>query len=161
LTEVFQSPDPKRDGRSITVAETLDAAAKKLDTNLANQPERRAKLQTTLGFTYRALGLDRDAITQFEKARDYYLATHGPEHSDTVRAMHNLAISYDKAGRLDEALKLQEEVLALRRKALGPGHTETLRAMNNLACSLQLAGRFEEALKLLEEVLALRREALG
>jgi hypothetical protein len=34
LTEVFQSPDPARNGRTITVAETLGAAAKKLDTDL-------------------------------------------------------------------------------------------------------------------------------
>ena len=43
LTEVFQSPDPTRDGRTITVAETLDKAAKKLDTDLATQPARRAQ----------------------------------------------------------------------------------------------------------------------
>jgi eukaryotic-like serine/threonine-protein kinase len=62
LTEVFQSPDPARDGRTITVAETLGAAAKKLDTELADQPARRAKLQATLGSTYYALGLYREAI---------------------------------------------------------------------------------------------------
>ncbi len=56
LTEVFQSPDPARDGRTITVAETLGAAATKLETDLANQPLRRAKLQATLGSTYFALG---------------------------------------------------------------------------------------------------------
>jgi len=36
LTQVFQSLDPARDGRTITVAETLGAAAKKLDTDLAS-----------------------------------------------------------------------------------------------------------------------------
>jgi tetratricopeptide (TPR) repeat protein len=51
----------------------------------------------------------------------------GPEHPDTLKAMHNLAISYDDAGRRDEALKLREEVLALRRKVLGPEHPDTLR----------------------------------
>jgi hypothetical protein len=33
LTEVFQSPDPVRNGRAITMAETLGAAAKKLQTD--------------------------------------------------------------------------------------------------------------------------------
>ena len=47
LTQVFQSPDPARDGRTITVAETLGAAAKKLESELTNQPARRAKLQAT------------------------------------------------------------------------------------------------------------------
>ena len=82
---MFQSPDPARDGRTITVAETLGAAAKKLETDLANQPARRAKLQATLGSTYHALGLYREAIPLQEKVRDYYLAASGPEHPDTLK----------------------------------------------------------------------------
>ena len=39
LTEVFQSPDPARDGRTITVAEALGAAARRLD-NGSGQPAR-------------------------------------------------------------------------------------------------------------------------
>src|SRR6516225_6781164 len=62
LSEVFQSPDPTRDGRTITVAETLDKATKMLESDLATQPARRAKLQTTLGGTYDALGLYPKAI---------------------------------------------------------------------------------------------------
>ncbi len=48
LSDIFQSPDPERDGRTIRVVELLDKAAKKLETDLADQPERRAKLQATL-----------------------------------------------------------------------------------------------------------------
>lgn len=62
LIEIFQTPDPERDGHTITVAETLDKAAQKLETNLATQPRRRVKLQATLGDTYYALGLYREAI---------------------------------------------------------------------------------------------------
>jgi tetratricopeptide (TPR) repeat protein len=75
--------------------------------------------------------------------------------------MNNLAASYDDAGRREEALKLQEDVLALRRKVLGPEHPDTLRAMNNLAAFFDKVGRREEALKLQEDVLALRRKVLG
>ena len=42
---VFQSPDPTRVGREIKVVELLDNAAKKLETDLADQPARRAQLQ--------------------------------------------------------------------------------------------------------------------
>ena len=38
LTEVFRSPDPTRDGPTITVAESLGAAARKLETDLSTQP---------------------------------------------------------------------------------------------------------------------------
>ena len=38
LTRVFRSPEPSRDGRSITVAETLDRAVARLDSDLGEQP---------------------------------------------------------------------------------------------------------------------------
>ena len=161
LAEVFQSPDPARDGRTITVVEALGAAAKRLDTQLAGQPARRAKLQLTLGVTYRSLGLYSEAISLQEKVRDYYRAALGPEAPETLKAMNNLGNSYFDAGRLDEALKLREQVLELRRKVSGPEHPETLKAMNNLANSYAQGGRLDEALKLQEEVVALRAKVLG
>ena len=161
LTGVFKSPNPARDGRTITVAEYLGAAAKKLETDLADQPARRANLQATLGVTYRALGLPREAIPLQEKVRDYYLAASGPEDPDTLQAMNNLGNSYYAAGRRDEALQLREQVLALRRKVSGPENPETLKAMNNLAISYGVAGRVDEAIQLKEEVVALRRKVIG
>jgi tetratricopeptide (TPR) repeat protein len=161
LTGVFRSADPWRDGRTITVAETLDRAVTNLDRDLSAQPARRAQLQTALGWTYQGLGLGRQAIPLQEKARDYYLATFGPEHPDTLAAMFNLANSYFDAGRLDEALKLREKVLPLRRKVNGPEHPDTLRAMNNLAACYFEAGRRDEALRLREELLPLWRKVNG
>ena len=161
LGEVFQTPDPARNSRIITVAEMLDTAAKKLDTDLATQPKQRAKLQATLGNTYRALGLPRQAIPLVEMARDYHLAASGPEDPATLDAMENVAISYRDAGRQDEALKLREEVLALRRKVSGPEHPDTLSAMSSLAVSYSDAGSRDEALKLEEEVLPLSRKVNG
>ena len=161
LTQVFQSPDPARDGRTITVAETLGAAAKKLEADLAGQPARRAKLQATLGLTYHGLGLYREAIPLQEKVRDYYVSASGPEHPDTLQAMHNLAWSYAEAGRLGEALKMQEEVLRVFRKVRGSEHPDTLNAMGHLANSYAEAGRRDEAIRLEEQVLALSRKVRG
>ncbi len=161
LTEAFQNPDPARVGRTITVAETLGAAVKKLETDLAGQPERRAELQGTLGTTYHALGLYPEAIALQEKARDFYRSAFGPEHPDTLKAMHNLAISYDDAGRREEALQLREQVLQLRRKVSGPEHPGTLKAMQALAVSYEEFGHRNEAIKLQEQLLPLSRKVNG
>jgi eukaryotic-like serine/threonine-protein kinase len=161
MTGVFQSPDPTRNGRTITVAETLDRAVTNLDIELAAQPGLRAQLQATLGGTYQSVGLYRDAIALQEKARDYYLKTFGLEHTNTLGAMNNLAQSYFDAGRMDDALKLREEALTLDRKVSGPEHPMTIKAMNDLANSYFDAGRKEEALKLREEVLKLSRKVNG
>ena len=46
--------------------------------------------------------------------------------------MNDLVISYYAAGRRDQAMKLMEEVLALRLKVNGPEHPDTLKGMGNL-----------------------------
>ena len=151
LIEVFQRPNPTRDGRTITVVETLGAAEKKLETDLANQPASRTKLQATLGSTYYTLDLYPEAILLQEKVRDYYLAVYGLDNINTLEAMEDLATSYWPNGRLAEALKLQEQVLALSRKVLGPEHPDTLKAMRGLANAYYAVGRDQEAIALLEK----------
>ena len=75
--------------------------------------------------------------------------------------MERLAVSYDEAGRRDEALKLREQVLPLCRKVTARNTPTRSMTMNNLADSYDKAGRSDEALKLREQVLALRRKVLG
>ena len=161
LTEIFQSPDPERDGSTITVAEALDRAAKKLDAELASQPAQRANLQVTVGRTYQALGLDLKAIPLLESARDYCLTTNGLEHPVTLKLKILLAMSLEKVGRRDEALNMRDEVLTLYRKVFGPEHPYTFAAMHSLANSYDQAGRKDEALKMREEVLTFDRKELG
>jgi eukaryotic-like serine/threonine-protein kinase len=161
LTGVFRSPDPARDGRTVTVAETLDAAVRNLDRDLAAHPARRAQLQLTLGSTYLALGLARQGIPLQEKALEYYRATAGPEHPDTLRAMSALARSYGQADRTPEAIELQEAVLKCYRRTPGLDHSETLSAMQSLAISYVHVGRAPEAVRLLEEGLPAVRRVSG
>ena len=71
----------------------------------------------------------------FTKARATFAAALGPGHPDTLRGMTLLSSSYAKAGQNDRALKLREEVLALRKAKLGPDHRDTLISMTNLANS--------------------------
>ncbi len=161
LIDVFRSPDPALDGRTITVAETLDRAAHKLQIGLTNQPAEGARLQLALGSTYLALGLARDAIPLLEGVQDYYLTSDGPEHAETLNAMGQLATAYFYGGRPQEALKIREQQVAVSRRVFGPEHPSTLTEMNSLANSYPSAGREQDALKLREEVLALRRKLLG
>jgi tetratricopeptide (TPR) repeat protein len=93
--------------------------------------------------------------------RNYYLAGVGPEHPDTLRAMTHLASAYSRAGRRDEAIQMNEELLALYGKVLGPEDVQTIYAKCALANAYAFAGRREEALKLREEGLALKRKKLG
>ncbi len=154
LTDVFQSPDPTEEGRTITVAEALDKAATNLESDPAVPPARRAKLEATLGLTYNGLGLYGEAAALQEKVRDYDVATFGLENTNTLFAMGELAVYYDKVGRRDDALNLQDEALRLRLKMNGT-EDPALTAMSRLALSYHQAGRQDDALKLWEELLTL------
>jgi len=161
LTEVFKSPSPLRDGRTITVAESLSNAAMRLEIELTNQPARQAEFRSAIGETYYGLGLFQEAIRLQEKARDYYLAASGPESLDTLVATRRVANLYAEVGRLDEAIKMLEQVLTQSRKALGPEHLETINAMSILAGACNVADRWDESLKLRAESLALSRNVNG
>ena len=58
---------------------------------------------------------------------------------------NNLAIAYEAAGRVDEAITLHEQTLAARERVLGPDHPDTLQSRNNLAIAYRDAGRTDTA----------------
>lgn len=149
LTGMFESSRPGREmgGRDVKVADVLDIAARKLETELTDQPERRAMLKATLGTTYHTLGLFPEAIALQEQARDYCLKAYGTEHPNTFSTMLSLADSYAAVGRRNEALRMREEMLAASRHAFGPEHPDTLAVMLDLASSYAEAGRNDEALR--------------
>jgi hypothetical protein len=80
----------------------------------------------------------------------------GPDHPLTLSGMNNLAISYANAGRAQEALKLREDTLRLRKAKLGRDHPGTLESMNELADSYITIGQAAKAMAILRDSLALR-----
>ena len=72
----------------------------------------------------------------------------------------NLAVTYEKLGRHEEALQMKRDVYSGRLKLYGEEHRETVRDAFNYAVSLVRLKRFEEARSLLRKNLpVLRRVA--
>ena len=85
-------------------------------------------------------------------------------HSATERVgtdLHNLSVTLSRRGEYQEALALEEEALALRRRLHGDEHTEVAVSLVNLAGILGAIGEYERAEALLREALAMRRKLLG
>ncbi|KAJ7824118.1 hypothetical protein B0H13DRAFT_2444706 [Mycena leptocephala] len=59
--------------------------------------------------------------------------------------MANLAATYHKLGRYQEAEPLESIVLEKRKQVLGADHPDTLLAMDNLAATYRELGRYQEA----------------
>ena len=87
--------------------------------------------------------------------------TLGSDHSDTLASRNNLAVAYQDAGRLDEAIALFEQNLDDRTRILGPHHPDTLTSRNNLAYAYRDAGRLDEAITLHEQNLEDSTRILG
>ena len=98
------------------------------------------------------LGLTDEALT-LQHGVEIIQSLMGSAHSDVLVLQNNLATTYEKAGRLNEAITLFEQVLADRIRILGDKHPDTLASRNNLAGAYLAANRPEESIALYEQVL--------
>jgi len=87
--------------------------------------------------------------------------TLGEDDPETLTACNNLAMAYQDAGRLTEAIRLFKQTLADREQVLGDDHAMTLTSRNNLAGAYREAGGLNEAIQLYAAALAGRERVLG
>ncbi len=106
-------------------------------------------------------GLSRYQAGQLEAAMSlFWFASrlaehlHGSDHSDTLTAMGNLAVTLRVRGDPSGAETLQRRVLEARERTLPPDDRDTLRAMGNLALTLVDRGDLPGAEVLQRHVLA-------
>ena len=85
----------------------------------------------------------------------------GASENDLLIMAGNLATSYYKLGRLEQALNQYRVAYSSTLKIHGEEHSETLRASNNYANTLASLKRFEEAKALLRKTLPVARRVLG
>lgn len=74
-------------------------------------------------------------------------AVYGSFHPNTVKALGNVAVSLGEIGRPEEALRINEELLAFRRRKLPKDHPDIVTSLINVAGCLSKLGRSEDALK--------------
>ncbi len=147
--------------RNPTIRELLDRAAKELaqdriEANFPNQPQVQAEVLQTVGNSYCSVGEAASAINFLKRSEALFRQHLGTDHPTTLRSMNSLVEGYLAAGKLDQALPINEEVLKLAKAKFGPVHPDTLTSMNNLAVGYQAAGKLDKALPLFEETLKLR-----
>jgi len=162
LTRMFQVPDPGvARGSSVTAREVLDLGARRIRTELSNQPLISARLMHTMGLVYQNLGLYEDAAPLEQEALEVRRKALGPDHPDVGVSLNALGTLRNKEGRYAEAERLQREAVAVLAKTLGPDSPELAEAQMQLGLTCFLLDRHEEAESLLRRALAVRESALG
>jgi hypothetical protein len=122
----------------------------------------RRSAMTALGNSLGLAGHHEDALC-VKEARLSMLRRLGAPEGDMLIVQGNLASTYAKLGRLDEALSMRRDVYSghLRHRDLGPLHQSTLGAAVNLSTSLVDAGNYAEARAFTRDQMELARRALG
>ncbi len=142
---------------SRNLGEAALAGARQL---LGDQHLATADLLLELGRTLECLDEPEQAIAALEEALALRIKISGPADRETLRVKDALATVFRSQHRLDEAVRLQEEILAAI-----DGRPErsmvTLRALNALAALRHEQGELAEARSLFGRVVAARRERFG
>jgi serine/threonine-protein kinase len=160
LNEMLLSVDPSRDGRDVRVAEILDRAADDIGSRFDEQPEVAATLHTTIGQSYRALGMLQPAEAHLEKALALRDAQCGAEHRETLESLSELGILRIVQGDLSAAEELLERSLESGRRQFGESDELVLSILHSLAGLRNVQGRFPEAEVLLRQLLKVQRRSL-
>jgi tetratricopeptide (TPR) repeat protein len=153
LNEMLSSVDPGRDGRDIRVAEILERAADGVGARFEDRPEVEAALRTTIGQSYRALGMLAPAEPQLEKALALRETRYGAEHRETLESLNELGVLRIMQGDLPAAERLLERALESGRRQFGEGDELVLSILHSLAWLRNTQGRFPEAEMILRRLL--------
>ncbi|MCJ1232044.1 hypothetical protein MMC12_008725, partial [Toensbergia leucococca] len=121
----------------------------------------RGNIASRFGVMYRDQGDWSKAEELFKQVIEMKTRVLGPEHSDTLTSMGNLAWTFQDQGRWKEAEGLHERVMEAMKRVSGPEHPNTLIIMNNLAGTFRNQGRWKEAEGLHERVMETRKRVLG
>jgi serine/threonine-protein kinase len=113
------NPDKKRDA---TIADALDEASRRAESELAGQPEVLASVWLTIGRAYMVQSRLDAAEIHLRAAVDIRRSVFGTEHQDTAQALVTLGELYIPKGNYGEAESLLREAVSIYRRARDAGN---------------------------------------
>ena len=143
--------DPEKAlGNTITLAEVVTEAERRINSEFKDQPLLQAKIRTGIGKIQLSLGNYTKAETLLREACETQnrLVGEQPETMETMSALAE-ALSYQE--RHLEAHEMFKRTVDMRRRLLGNEHPTTVREISNLAQSLIALGSCYGNLKLFEQ----------
>lgn len=161
LVELFEVADPYESrGETVTARELLDQGADRIRTELAGEPVTQARLMEVMGRVYVSLGLLDPAEELVRAALANVGDVQGAE-LETAAILDELGYVLYKRNANDEATRILERALSLRRSLLGTDHELTAKTLLRLGDVEEQRGRYEEAERHLAEALRIQETVLG
>ncbi|MBV9008964.1 MAG: protein kinase [Verrucomicrobia bacterium] len=161
LQNLLASADPDGMGRDVKVVQVLDAAAKKIDADLADEPAILAQAHFTIARAYASLRDGVAAENQARKALTIDQRIYGNDAPATAQVMAFLGYALRVFRRFDEAEPLLRQSLAVQRRHPPAEKRDLAKTMITLGNVLAETGRLKEAGPLIEEAVELDRKTYG
>jgi serine/threonine protein kinase/tetratricopeptide (TPR) repeat protein len=121
----YVSPNPRKDPDA-KVSEVVEDAARRAESELADQPEVLAEMQRTIGAVYYAQGRYDKAEQILRPALDKYIRLYGPYSQESVLASNILANTLLRKGNTAEAESLFRHDIDIVRKQSQRGPADAL-----------------------------------
>lgn len=161
LTGMLGAVDPElARGEEITVRRVLDQTSETIPA-LRERPRVALAVRTTLGNTYRALGLWSEAMPHLVAARDLAALVHGEESVQALTLRRSIAITTSDLNDPTGALEQMVGVVAAMERVAGPRSAETALAVGDLGRLYVETGMIEDAERTLRRAIELTRDSLG
>lgn len=148
-------------GPDTSLMSVLDDAARRVESELTDDPETAATTQVSIGQGYLVLGQYARAEAQFRSALARRQSVFGPEHGAVAEAMHELGLSLKLQNHFAEAEPLYLQSLEMRRRLLPASDPGIPESLNDLGALCYSQNRFQDAEAYFKEALALRKARLG
>ncbi|MEM6784393.1 MAG: serine/threonine-protein kinase [Bacteroidota bacterium] len=163
LSDLFGSEDPEmmtsvgtNSDDELSARALLERAARRVETELADQPETRAAMQLTLGRVHHSLGLYDEGDALLRNALATRQRRFGPRHPQVAEVELALGALLSDRSRYAEAERLHRRALSYFESREGRQSPRTARALYELGRTLTLRGNFGDAELLLRRALRLQ-----
>jgi serine/threonine-protein kinase len=156
LASIFEAatPDEAR-GRQITAQDLLEQGVKRIDQELAAEPEVQSAMLDNVGYSFFRLGGYDRAQSLLERAYALNSRASGTDPLGLAKASYDLATVYRMQGAFQRAEPLFRQALAIRLRELGPQDELVADVFDSLGQCLYDQGRDSEAELLLRKSLAI------
>ena len=162
MVDLFKVSDPSEAlGNTITAREILDKGARRIDTELADQPAIQATLMDTMGTVYTSLGLYDSAVPLVRKAYERRMQLWGALHAETASSLNHLGEVLTLKSDYVEAERRLRQALKSRQALFGPASLEVAETLSALAEVLGYQGEYAKGEPLIRESLNIRRKRHG
>lgn len=157
LQNMLRAADPAQAGKDVTVASVLDEAVRRIDAELAAQPEVAAAVRQAVGNTYASLGRYQAAETQLRRALETRLATPDVGARDVAMTRSDLAGVLAEAGQIQPAEAEYRAALAAIDAGAQVSPRDHAAVLDGLGQLLRHRGEDAGARGALSQALAIRR----